>query len=400
MTSSRWDDLASIGRLYLFYILISALVGVGIAFSLMLGEGRGIYVPGLLVGAVIGVTSCTVTFGLSLAVSRWLKKRREPTQAMSRVFFSFTFVTGSIMGFLLGEALAATIFPNVLVVAPGALRSWLSFIGIFSLVFGLLIYTYEGMRQRLRSSVERIKEQEFAERELELARSIQKRLLPPSELTEEGFSLAARNEAASHVAGDYFDVFRMSNGDLALVVADVAGKGIGASLIMASTKAMLPFIASESSVPEALSALNERLVRDLGPREFVALCFARFSAADRRIEIANAGLPDPYRVTPEGRVEALEVAGQRLPLGARKEVAYGSREWLLDPGDRLLMFSDGLAETPGPDGLPLGYEKLADLLPRTDETPADWLTMLFEKLRSETRGDLSDDWTAILLHVM
>ena len=63
------------------------------------------------------------------------------------------------------------------------------------------------------------------------------------------------------------------------------------------------------------------------------------------------------------------------------------------------MFSDGLAETPGPDGTPLGYEKLADLLPRTAEAPADWLTMLFEKLRSETRGELSDDWTAILLQV-
>ncbi len=255
------------------------------------------------------------------------------------------------------------------------------------------------MRQRLRDSVERIKEQEFAERELELARSIQKRLLPPRELSEEGYSLAARNEAASYVAGDYFDVFRLSNGDLGLVVADVAGKGIGASLIMASTKAMLPFIASESTVAEALSALNERLFRDLGPREFVALCFARFSIDNRRVEIANAGLPDPYRLTRDGRVEALELGGQRLPLGARKEVAYGSREWVLDRGDRMLMFSDGLAEAPGPDGMPLGYEKLADLLPRTNETPAEWLSVLFEKLRSESNPELADDWTAILLQL-
>jgi serine phosphatase RsbU (regulator of sigma subunit) len=93
-----------------------------------------------------------------------------------------------------------------------------------------------------------------------LARSIQKRLLPPRELDEEGYSLAARNEAASYVAGDYFDIFSLSNGDLSLVVADVAGKGIGASLIMASTKAVLPFIANENTVGGALSALNERLV--------------------------------------------------------------------------------------------------------------------------------------------
>ncbi len=390
--------LAALGRRYLFYTLISALVGVGISFLIMLGDGRGIDIRGLLVGAVIGVTICAVNFGLTHAVSRWLEKSPGLTKAMSRVLFSFTFVAGGIVGFLLGEALAAKIFPTVVV--PGALRAWLPFIVIFSLVIGLLIYAYEGMRQRLRSSVERIKEQEFAERELELARSIQKRLLPPHELTEEGYSVAARNEAASYVAGDYFDIFRLSNGDLGFVVADVAGKGIGASLIMASTKAMLPFIASESTVAEALSALNERLVRDLGPREFVALCYVRFSVADRRVEIANAGLPDPYRVTRDGRVETLEVDGQRLPLGARAEVVYRSREWVLDPGDRLLMFSDGLAEAPGPDGMPLGYEKLADLLPRTDETPAEWLTVLFEKLRSETRSELADDWTAILLQVM
>ncbi len=168
---------------------------------------------------------------------------------------------------------------------------------------------------------------------------------------------------------------------------------------MASTKAVLPFIANENTVGGALSALNERLVLDLGPRKFVALCFARFSVADRRLEIANAGLPDPYRVTRDGRVEALELDGQRLPLGARKDVKYNSRQWVLDSGDRLLMFSDGLAEAPRSDGTPLGYEKLADLLPRGAETPADWLTVLFDRLRSETRSELLDDWTAILLQV-
>ena len=57
------------------------------------------------------------------------------------------------------------------------------------------------------------------------------------------------------------------------------------------------------------------------------------------------------------------------------------------------------SEAPAPDGMPLGYDKLADLLPRTDETPVDWLAVLFDRLRSETRSELLDDWTAILLHV-
>ena len=293
MTTQPLDSLATIARRYLQYAVISALVGVGIGFLIMLGEGGRIQLPGLLAGAVIGVTSSTVTFALTVIVGRLLESRRGPTKANPHVLFALLFVAGGIAGFMLGETLATMLFPTVVIVPPGALRAWLPFIGAFSLVIGLLIYAYEGMRQRLRSSVERIKEQEFAERELELARSIQKRLLPPRELDEEGCSLAARNEAASYVAGDYFDIFSLSNGDLGLVVADVAGKGIGASLIMASTKAVLPFIANENTVGGALSALNERLVLDLGPRKFVALCFARFSVADRRLEIANAGLPDP-----------------------------------------------------------------------------------------------------------
>ena len=93
------------------------------------------------------------------------------------------------------------------------------------------------------------------------------------------------------------------------------------------------------------------------------------------------------------------MGGQRLPLGMREKVDYDSREWTLDPGDRLFMFSDGLAEAPRSDGEPLGYENLSKLLPPLDGTPADWLKLLFEELRSETSTELEDDWTAVLLQV-
>jgi serine phosphatase RsbU (regulator of sigma subunit) len=182
------------------------------------------------------------------------------------------------------------------------------------------------------------------------------------------------------------------------VVADVAGKGMGASLIMASTKAMLPFIAAENSVAATLQILSERLAEDLSPREFVALAFARFSVGDRVVEIANAGLPDPYLLSSEGGVTALEVPGERLPLGARRGLVYESRSWQLGEGDRLLMFSDGLPEA-RVDGSPLGYEGLAALLPRTDQAASSWIETLFGAMKGETEEELSDDWTALVLHV-
>ncbi|HVR28754.1 MAG TPA: SpoIIE family protein phosphatase, partial [Thermoanaerobaculia bacterium] len=169
------------------------------------------------------------------------------------------------------------------------------------------------------------REQELAERELELARSIQRRLLPPAELGGDGYRVAARNLPARFVAGDFYDVFQVAGGRLGLVVADVAGKGIGASLITASVKAMTPLIVERHSVTETLDLLNDKLCAELTQREFVALSLALYDPSAGTIELANSGLPDPYLLRP-GRVpEMIEVPGPRLPLGIRRDLRYQSR---------------------------------------------------------------------------
>ena len=88
---------------------------------------------------------------------------------------------------------------------------------------------------------------------------------------------------------------RLDDGSVMVVVADVAGKGVAASLIMSSVKAVLPFIA-RGGVGEMMQTLNRKLVQELGDREFVALVCARFHPATGAVEVANAGCPDPYIV--------------------------------------------------------------------------------------------------------
>ena len=145
--------------------------------------------------------------------------------------------------------------------------------GLLAILFGTGFYFYEVMRQRLLDSTSRLKEAEFAEKELALARSIQERLLPPTELSGEGYRIAARHLPARYVAGDFFDFFSLRDGALGLVVADVAGKGVGASLVMASVKAALPLLAAGRTVEETLVALNEKLCDELDRRQFVGhLC--------------------------------------------------------------------------------------------------------------------------------
>ncbi|MCK5377939.1 MAG: SpoIIE family protein phosphatase [Acidobacteria bacterium] len=247
--------------------------------------------------------------------------------------------------------------------------------------------------------LEKLVAQELGRRELEMARDVQRRLLPPPELTGPGWQVAARCLPARVVAGDFYDVLRRADGSVDVVVADVAGKGFAASLIMASVKAMLPFVTADVGVAESLAQLNHRLALELGRGEFVALTLARYSPSERRVELANAGAPDPYLVRPGQLPEPLTVPGPRLPLGVRQEVAYASRTVELADDERLFMLTDGLPEARDAAGEPLGYQALEAMLARetSSGSPFSWLTGLFDRVQQRTGRVPEDDWTAALL---
>jgi serine phosphatase RsbU (regulator of sigma subunit) len=252
-----------------------------------------------------------------------------------------------------------------------------------------------------------LRQQELSLRELELARDIQRRLLPPARVECRNVTVVSRWYPARFVAGDFYDVLRHPDGSAGVVVADVAGKGFGASVIMASVKAMTPFIAAEQGVADTLRELNRRLCGELGRGQFVALAYARVSPDAATVELASAGMPDPF-VVPAGGGAAvpLEVPGARLPLGIRADVPYTSVTCPLGPDARLLLFSDGLPEARRPSGEPLGYEGLAALLSRSrggTGRPArlarleieDWLDDVVEEAQRLTGPSLDDDWTAV-----
>ncbi|HEX4961627.1 MAG TPA: PP2C family protein-serine/threonine phosphatase [Thermoanaerobaculia bacterium] len=377
-------------------LILAGACGLGVGFLLALGQRRPAdrwisILYGLLAGLTISILARTLSWWLRDRLHRLSNTRR------TLAYGALLFVSGLGAWVLTGLLINALTGAGIRLFSLDSLLS-IALTGALAIVLGFAFASFERMKTRLAESVARLKEAEFAERELQLARELQSRLLPPPEIEGEGYRVAARNLAARVVAGDFYDVFRLAGGALGLAVADVAGKGMAASLIMASAKARLPLLAADRPAGEVLRELNRVLAAELSSREFVALAFARFDPERGTLSLANAGLPDPHLLRQGEPPLALSVPGPRLPLGVRPEVAYEALEVTLAPGDRLLLFTDGLAEAPAAAGEPLGYPALAALMAEGDSLPPlAWLDALLERVRTATSPALEDDWTVLLL---
>jgi Stage II sporulation protein E (SpoIIE) len=375
--------------------LVSALIGMAIVFLATLGvSSSDLRLRLIAYGGLGGIFINLSCWALGNLYRRWTGGRLLPNE---KLVLSAIYFVGGLVGFSLATLVAAATSLVPPTIVTEALPYSLAISGAVAIVVGLLFYTFSIMQERLRQSVERLKEHEFAEKELQLAREIQQCLLPPQEMEGPGYRLAARNVPAQFVAGDFYDVFRLADGALGVVVADVAGKGMASSLVMATVKAVLPLVAADRSVEETLAELNRKLVADLGPREFVALAYVRYEP-DGAFTLGNAGLPDPYRLAGGRPPRALSVPGERMPLGARRESRYGALTGRLEPGERLLLLTDGLPEALMATDEPMGYPALERILETSDSaSPSEFLEGLFRRVREASVPTLQDDLTALVL---
>ncbi len=366
-------------------------IAIGCAFSLIEAKARNEWPPfhTFVRNAILAVSITALSRGLETMLSWAIEKSRVPT-----IFRTIVYAFGAWIGFFLGLLIVASLF--------GAEENdfcFHSFHFIYSItaavlgacVVGFILHHNRKRNDRLVSAIARLKEHEFAEKELEIARSMQQRLLPPAEIERDGYRVSARTQAAHLVAGDFYDVIRLANGAVAILAADVSGKGIAASLLMASCKATVPFLAASGSAAEVMNALNANLCNQLQRREFVAMVFGRFEPEKGGLELVNAGTPDPFVIRDNGDARAVSFAGDRLPLGSMRTTRYESTRLTLAPGDRLLLFSDGLPEAMS-GGAPLGYERIEEYV-RSSRSVDE----LLEKLRGTEGVRIEDDVTVVML---
>lgn len=198
------------------------------------------------------------------------------------------------------------------------------------------------------------------ERELELASAIQRDLFPQELPRVPGLELAAANRQARLVGGDYYDVLGDKERPL-LVVADVAGKGISASLLMATIQATLrALLVFPQSLTELVNRANRLLCGSMPGNRYATLMLARFDAASGECEYVNAAQCQAIVARKSGQLELLDATG--LPVGMFADVEYESRKMTLAPGEALVIYSDGVTDAQAPSGDEFGPERLYNLM--------------------------------------
>lgn len=220
---------------------------------------------------------------------------------------------------------------------------------------GRLADAYNAMLDRLRHHVRALTRETAArqavEAELRVARDIQLSLLPREFPSGDGFRVHGVSAPARYVGGDFFDVFLAEPGLLTLVVADVSGKGIPAAMFMAVARTMIRDLASagERSPAAILGRANELLLRSNSESMFVTLFMAQYQTGCGRLRYANAGHPRPIVTDVAGKTLSFgEVTG--TVVGALEGESYQEREGVLTPGQRIVIYTDGVLEARAPGG--------------------------------------------------
>lgn len=206
-------------------------------------------------------------------------------------------------------------------------------------------------------------------RELEQAAEIQRRFLPEGAPAVPGLELAGSNAPCRTVGGDYYDFFSYPNGRVSLVLGDVSGKGMPASLLMMSLQARVQVLIDE---PDDLGAVMARLnrlttVNSLSNR-FVTLFLCVIDPATGELTYCSAGHNPPMLIRANGGIEALDESG--IVLGILQDAAYEQVRCRMEPGDTLVIFSDGVTEATNPQGEEFDEKRLCELLRSTRGQPA------------------------------
>ena len=267
---------------------------------------------------------------------------------------------------------------------------------VLAVIVGIVLHTYDAMRRQLEANFRALRAKEALEREVEIAREVQRELLPRAVPNFPELELAGICLPAIGVGGDYFDYLPLPDDRMGLVIADVSGKGIPAALLMAGLQASVRTLALPGVPPaEVCRRLNDLLHETTSASRYATLFFAVYDPQNRTVRYTNAGHFPPLHVGARGLAH-LSQGG--LPIGLMPASLYGEGNRELGLGDILALYTDGVVEQPNPEGEEFGEARLVKLLAdRRDAPLSAVLAEVIDAIRTWSGGGTPhDDITLVL----
>jgi len=246
--------------------------------------------------------------------------------------------------------------------------------------------------------IEQAIEKEKMEKELDLAAKIQEDFLPKQSPKLKNYEIAGSNVPCYQVGGDYYDFIPIDDDRLGIVIADVSGKGVGASLLMASLRAALQSeLYPKYKIQEMARKLNDFVHRSSSPNSFITFFFCELNKKNGELSYINAGHNPPLVLDKKGKVHRMESCG--LCLGMFPEVDYEVKKVILNPGDTTVLFTDGITESRNKDNKEFEEDRLIKILQKHSKLSA---VKLLEKINEEvdkfTAGaEKMDDQTLVII---
>ena len=304
-----------------------------------------------------------------------------------------------VSGTIFGSILVILTDPFYVAAQPRAALLLVAFNAVLAAGVAAALGTYDRMRRQIEASYLVLRERDALERELSVAREVQRELLPREVPGVAGLELAGVCRPAIAVGGDLYDYLQAGDGRLGLVIADVSGKGVPAALLMASLQASMRSRFPTAGTPGALAAgLNEALCGSSSAARYATAFLATFDRETRRLSYTNAGHL-PAILVREDETDLCEDGG--MPIGLFEGAAYETGARTLVPGDLLALFTDGVTEAPAPDGEEFGAARLAELLRAHRARPLDAVIDAVIEALLQWSGpvDAHDDVTLVLARV-
>jgi len=348
--------------------------------------------------------------GINTAELEGLPRHRRAIKYLQAFFLAFTMRLSPARRIIYGVALALSVIGLVqLFSRVGVISFRLPFpllfvrVGVPALMFqpGTSALLLAFLLMNLLVLLE-VADRLSLKRDLEVAREIQQAMLPEGTWTAPGVEAFGLTKPANTVGGDFYDILPQPDGRVIVALGDVAGKASPAALLMALLLAMMRTLVDEGlGIAQLVARLNVQVARHAPPSRFITLFVASYEPCTGDLQFVNAGQTPPLLRRQNGAIERLTTGG--IALGMFEAATFESGRVRLDPGDALVMYSDGITEAEDPAGEPFdesGLERTLALYPGTfrHASAASVGQAIFDAVERHRRDSrLGDDLSVLVL---